>query len=241
MSPRRTWDVDELRKAVAENTNLHDTVLALGLRVAGGNYASVRRWIVLLELSTAHWTRRKTPPRPKRPLDEVLVEHSTYNRGPLKRRLYAEGLKQRKCELCGQGEEWRGRRMSLILDHINGVHDDNRLENLQIVCPNCAATLETHCGGNMRRIHHERTCDTCEREFLPKSSDGEARFCSRECYGRSLRGVPVPSRRKVERPPLEVLLAETKENGFSATGRKYGVSDNAIRKWILQAERERRA
>jgi hypothetical protein len=40
--------------------------------------------------------------------------------------------------------------MSLIIDHINGVGDDNRLENLQIVCPNCAATLDTHCGRKNR-------------------------------------------------------------------------------------------
>lgn len=50
------------------------------------------------------------------------------------------------CELCGQDEIWHGRRMSLILDHVNGVRDGNRIENLNIVCPNCAATLPTHCG-----------------------------------------------------------------------------------------------
>jgi ribosomal protein S27AE len=64
----------------------------------------------------------------------------------LKERLFNEGLKDRQCEQCGQGELWRGRSMSLILDHINGIPDDNRIENLQIVCPNCAATLDTHCG-----------------------------------------------------------------------------------------------
>lgn len=53
--------------------------------------------------------------------------------------------------MCGQGEEWNGKKMSLILDHINGVHNDNRLENLRIVCPNCNATLDTHCGKNNKK------------------------------------------------------------------------------------------
>src|SRR5215210_1818451 len=69
------------------------------------------------------------------PLDEILVEGSAYSsRGNLKRRLFDAGLKERACEMCGQGEIWRGRRMALILDHANGVRNDNRLENLRIVC-----------------------------------------------------------------------------------------------------------
>ena len=82
--------------------------------------------------------------------------------------LYATGLKQRECELCGQGELWRGRAMSLILDHINGVGDDNRLENLRIVCPNCAATLDTHCGRNLRLV---RSCASCGRSFHSYHAD----------------------------------------------------------------------
>jgi transposase-like protein len=38
--------------------------------------------------------------------------------------------------------------------------------------------------------------------------------------------------RKVKRPTYEQLIEETTELGFSAVGRKYGVSDNAVRKWI---------
>jgi len=61
--------------------------------------------------------------------------------------LYQEKLKNKVCELCGQDENWNGKKMSLILDHINGINNDNRLENLRIVCPNCNATLDTHCKG----------------------------------------------------------------------------------------------
>ncbi len=56
--------------------------------------------------------------------------------------------------------------MGLILDHINGVRDDNRLENLQIVCPNCAATLDTHCG-RKNRLNRERVCARCQATFRP--------------------------------------------------------------------------
>ena len=76
----------------------------------------------------------------------LLRQGSGYDRARLKQRLYESGLKTRACEICGQTESWHGRRMALILDHINGIADDNRLENLRVVCANCAATLDTHCG-----------------------------------------------------------------------------------------------
>jgi hypothetical protein len=168
-------------------------------------------------------------------LSEVLVEHSTYSRGQLKERLFQEGLRDRACQLCGQGEQWRGRRMSLILDHINGVGDDNRLENLQIVCPNCAATLDTHCGRQNRR---RRICLRCDAEFWPRYS--RQTYCSKECGLRAPpKPGPRPERRKVARPPYAQLMRAIHAMGWTAVGRRYGVSDNAVRKWVRQYERER--
>jgi hypothetical protein len=202
----------------------------------------VARW----EIPTDHFdpdiARRRALRRAPRPIEEILVERSTYSRNHLKDRLYAAGLKQPVCELCGQGELWRDRRMALILDHVNGVRDDNRLENLRIVCPNCAATLDTHCGRKNRLECSDRECLHCGALFQPKSP--RQRYCSRACGMRAprpARGVPKPALRRVERPAYDDLLREVAESGWSAVGRRYGVSDNAIRKWVRQYEREAEA
>ena len=143
---------------------------------------------------------------------------------------------------------WRGTPMSMILDHINGVRDDHRLENLRMVCPNCAATLDTHCGRRNRIERAKRTCLHCKKEFVPSSA--KQRYCSRPCgvrwdrsvcnkrSGRGARGVPVEDARKVARPPYEQLIEEIEETSYLAVGRKYGVSDNAVRKWVRFYERQ---
>ncbi|MBM3667048.1 MAG: hypothetical protein FJW90_06125 [Actinobacteria bacterium] len=131
--------------------------------------------------------------------------------------------------------------MSLILDHANGVRDDNRTGNLRIVCPNCAATLETHCSRNPSGAHvralEPRACLRCGSEFSPRYADH--RYCSAYCGTRWDRaGVKRPGARKVERPPHRRLLEEIEEHGYLGVGRRHGVSDNAVRKWIREYERE---
>ena len=129
--------------------------------------------------------------------------------------------------------------MSLVLDHINGISNDHRLHNLRIVCPNCAATLETHCGRNLPR---ERTCPGCGHPFVPRQI--RHRYCSNRCWGavngERLRGTPQLERRKVPRPSYEQLVEDLRSTSFVAVGRNYGVSDNAVRKWLRWYEQSRK-
>ena len=120
--------------------------------------------------------------------------------------------------------------------------DDNRLENLRIVCPNCAAGLDTHCGRKNVAPPEPARCRLCGREFVRRRTT--QRYCSPACGATAPRPGnrrPRPERRKADRPPYEQLLAEVRALGFSAVGRRYGVSDHAIRKWVRQYERERAA
>lgn len=235
---------EQARAAIAASRSWNESLRKLGYCPTGGNPRTLKKWTEIWQISTDHFDPRAAQVegllRAKRriAIAEILIEDSTYSRSNLKRRLYDEGLKRPLCELCGQDESWRGRRMGLILDHINGVRNDNRIENLRIVCPNCAATLDTHCGKRLRL--EPRKCEHCDKEFVPKYRDH--RYCSRDCgTRRSKSWAPRPGARRVERPSEAQLLAEIKRFGYLAVGRKYGVSDNAIRKWLLAYERERAA
>lgn len=80
----------------------------------------------------------------KFPLDSVLVENSSYGRTHLKKRIIDNNIIPYVCACCGIGPEWQSKPMPLILDHKNGVNNDNRLENLRFVCSNCDSQLPTY-------------------------------------------------------------------------------------------------
>jgi ribosomal protein S27AE len=235
------YSESEAREAIAASFSWSEALRRLGMCHSGGAHLVLRKYAEVWEISTDHFDPyaavRGSGKRARRPLEEILVEHSTFARNHLKERLYEAGLKQRICELCGQGELWRGRRMGLILDHVNGVSDDNRLENLRIVCPNCAATFDTHCARSRKVTRASRSCVRCGTGFHPKYAT--QRYCSRECGTRYEReGVPRPGARRVERPPYPQLIREIQALGYQGTGRRHGVSDNAVRKWVRQYERQ---
>jgi hypothetical protein len=240
-SPRYTREV--AAEAISKSRSWAEALRRLGYCHTRAGAKPLKKRAALWGISTAHFdpyaASREALQREATPLAEVLVEHSTYSRSSLKRRLFESCLKERRCELCGQGEIWRGERMGLILDHINGKRDDNRLKNLRIVCPNCAATLDTHCGrkGSSKALN-EQDCARCGSKFWPRYRG--QRYCSRYCGIRWDRtGKKLPGARKVERPGHEQLLREIEEHGYLGVGRRYGVSDNAVRKWIREYEREK--
>ncbi|HEX7299985.1 MAG TPA: LuxR C-terminal-related transcriptional regulator [Solirubrobacteraceae bacterium] len=91
-------------------------------------------------------------PRPAAtPITDLCVAGIARSRGNLKRRLLREGLKDERCEGCGL-HRWQNLPLPLALHHVNGDRDDNRLENLQLLCPNCHALTDNFSGRNRPRL-----------------------------------------------------------------------------------------
>ncbi|CAN5734864.1 hypothetical protein BH18ACT2_BH18ACT2_01350 [soil metagenome] len=154
---RGGWTDHDLTQIVAESDSVAEVARRLGYMPTGGAHRFLKSHTNRLGLDRSHFTGqhwakgRSFPGRRIRPLSEILVVGSTYlGNGLLRKRLIAEGLKPPHCEVCG-ASTWRGERLPLELDHNNGDHTDNRLENLRILCPNCHAVTETWCNKRGRR------------------------------------------------------------------------------------------
>lgn len=157
MPRKQSWTTSQLRIAARSSSSVRQVIKKLGLIPAGGNYTQVQvaletRLIDVTHFKGRGWSKdKKIDFSPRIPLDAILVKGSSFQSYKLKRRLFRVGLKKEKCELCGWAEKSCDGRIPVELDHINGDHYDNRIENLRILCPNCHSLQLTHRGRNQKR------------------------------------------------------------------------------------------
>lgn len=162
---RRKWTDEQLIQAVKDSRSVAQVIIKLGLKPAGGNYKTINNKIAELNLDVSHfkgqgWNSGEDyiPIKKAIPLEEILVKDSNYQSYKLSKRLLKEGLKEHRCEKCGNNE-WLGSPIPLELHHINGDHTDNRIENLMMLCPNCHAFTDNYRGKNIGMSAQEETLD----------------------------------------------------------------------------------
>jgi hypothetical protein len=239
----------------------------LGMVPAGGSYKAIDSKIRLWNIDISHFTGqgwnqgiyykqiRKTIP-----LEEILVENSTYScNRVLKKRLIKEKLKVYKCECCGISE-WNNKPITLELNHIDGINNNYRLENIEFLCPNCHSQTNNFRGKNKKKSAkrqvsekkykeflnmseeeknllkeknkykktkkikkqiEKENCLNCNKEFLPKKRGKH--FCCLECY-------KIYQRKRIPNKE-DIINSFSYLKSFIQVGKKYNVSDNAVRKW----------
>lgn len=210
----------ELEEAVKISYSYSEVLRILGRNRTGSSNQCVQKRIKNANLDISHFKKHCIQKRNNKKIDynEILIfDYNILNRRDAKqlRRCLIESGRQYCCEKCGL-IDWNNEKIILEIDHIDGNWRNNTPENLRFLCPNCHSQTET--------FYNQKT-NRCIECYKPIHSN------STRCNKCSSKLVGLNSRR-VERPPIEQIQKDVDELGYVGTGRKYGVTDNAIRKWL---------
>jgi transposase-like protein len=192
----------------------------LGLRTQGSNYSTVKRRIQRQNLSISHFDRHlHRTIGVTIPLSDILKENSTYGSSMLKPRLIKENMLENKCCKCGLTNTWQDEPISLQLDHINGIHTDNRIENLRILCPNCHSQTTTYAGKNLKRTYY---CPSCNSTYA-----GYGKICIK-CHNKQ--SIVYLNINRVIWPSLDELKIMIWNQPLTSVAKQLKCSSTAIKR-----------
>lgn len=146
----RNYTDAEMLEAIKSSRSVRQVLNKLGLKEAGGNYHTVKQFIIKNNINTDHfcskdgrgWNKGKQLPS-RRPIEDYFNNKQYITSHKLKKRLIRDGIFEHKCSVC-QIDKWNDKPISLELDHIDGNKMNNSLDNLRILCPNCHSQTPTH-------------------------------------------------------------------------------------------------
>ncbi len=224
MKKYKQYTKEELQKLISESITFREVIIKYGRSDSSASYKTLKRYIKKWSIDTSHFLNHSDFLKKmfnedrllRRSDEEVFCENSNVSRASVKKRIIEKKIFEYKCKDCGQGEMWRGKKISLILDHENGIRNDNRIFNLRFFCPNCNSTLETHCLGKVGvdKKNAKKNKIKIKRKYVPR----------------------LNFRKVKNRPSKEELKEMLDINSYRAIGRKFEVSDNTIRDWAKQYE-----
>jgi hypothetical protein len=218
----KIWKLEDEKfiELVATSKSMKDVLNYFGLQNKGNNFHIVKKRVSELNLETSHFLSRIDASNLTRELSKEdfiknwLVENSERNRYNLKLYLVKFELVDYKCVKCSNDGSWLGEQLSLQLEHINGISNDNRLENLCFLCPNCHTQTSSYAGKKNKKI---TLCDCGEKKHKLSTS------CNK-CRG--------PKREKIIWPSSEELKSLLWSKPTTKIAKELGVSDKAVEKHI---------
>lgn len=233
---------------IKNSCSLREVCLKANIIDTTGNYNTLKRIIKEENIDISHFKRQNTSKQESHDIEYYLVKDSHISSYRLKNKLIKEGIKEQKCECCGL-TEWLGQPIKLELHHLNGDNTDNRLENLQLLCPNCHSYTDNYGGKNQKintkvkpNIENRKQIDidflqTLLNEYDDLNIVGEKINRKPNTILRYIRKYNLVVKEKQPKYSDEISnmvdLMKIHRN-YSKVGEILGISDNAVKKRFIR-------
>ena len=226
--------LDLVEAAIKESLTFKEVFIKIGYPEgyrSGSQLRWLRRIIEDYQFDITHMThlRDYTTSYHREPIpdEEIFRLDNGHPHVKVRERVLKKNMLPYVCAICGQPPEWHGKPLTLVLDHINGNHNDNRLENLRFICKHCDSQLKTNGSRNtIRYFKPVLKKATIKCPLCGGSMTKGAEMCVKCRTAKKLTESKIPPRDELIKDLLEI-------KNFVRIGKKYEVSDNAVRKWCV--------
>lgn len=206
----------EINKILKDSMNFQDLIFRLGYKATSGSlYHQIKKF-----LKDNNYKFKKLSNKIKLAIDlnNIFIKNSFASRNLVKSIILKDNLLPNKCSECSLEPYWNNKKLSLVLDHINGINNDHRLINLRLLCPNCNAQQITFAASNIKNLKkHKR---------ILKS---EAFKAQQESY-KNQNFIAPKKVRRVYFSKQELLSVIKSSNSLAEASRKLKMSDNGLGK-----------
>lgn len=152
--------IDEIQKIISNSYGIKNVLRDLGVCLGGNNYSIMKKFILENNIDTSimHQNRFKQRQNTVRPkwVDDTIFSNPNVSRNVIKNYILRHNKIAYKCDHCNNIGIHNNKPLSLHLDHINGINNDNRIENLRFLCPNCHSQTDSYAGKNQKKLHKEK-------------------------------------------------------------------------------------
>jgi 5-methylcytosine-specific restriction endonuclease McrA len=210
------WTKEYTETLAKKSVSVTEMIRNGGCNVSGGMHRHVKRCLAMYNIDTSHfsgalWSKGKTYATDHRIIvksnDEVFILNGTSTSQTVRKKFKL--ISPYCCTSCELSDTWNGNYLTLQLDHIDGNHSNNTVENLRWLCPNCHSQTSTYCNGSLK-------------EKIPKVKNVVEKIPK----------VKKERKTKIQWPDPDELYAQVLSSSFEKVAHGLGVSGNAVKKHL---------